>query len=85
VDLDSVAHQQDNRGGKIRAALSAHTGINTIPQIFVGGELIGGCSETLEACKSGQLQTLLKKSGVVFDAGVVTDPLSFLPGWRHPK
>ncbi len=85
IDLDSVQYQQDNRGGKIRAALAAHTSVNTIPQVFVGGTLIGGCSEALEACKSGALQELLKKNGVTYDESVQADPLGFLPVWRHPK
>jgi cysteine synthase len=85
VDIDSVQYQKDNQGGKIRAALAAHTSINTIPQVFVGGEFLGGCSETLEACKSGRLQELLKKNGVAFDEGARADPFGFLPAWRHPK
>ncbi len=59
VDLDSVAYQNDNRGGKIRAALTARTAIGTIPQVFVGGELIGGATETFDAWRAGKLQKLL--------------------------
>ncbi len=55
-DLDSVAYQQDNLGGQIRAALNARIGSNTIPQIFVGGEHIGGGTDTFEAYKSGKLK-----------------------------
>ena len=32
----------------------AHDAATTIPQIFVGGELIGGCTETLQAFKDGR-------------------------------
>ncbi|HEY5937357.1 MAG TPA: cysteine synthase A, partial [Kofleriaceae bacterium] len=42
IDLDSVAYQEGNRGGRIRAALGAKISATTIPQIFVGGELVGG-------------------------------------------
>src|SRR5690606_23673941 len=51
IDLDSVEYQQDDRGGEIRAALTARTGIATIPQIFIGGELIGGCTDLFDAWK----------------------------------
>ena len=37
VDLDSVAYQEDDLGGQIRAALNDRIGSNTIPQIFIGG------------------------------------------------
>jgi len=85
VDLDSVEYQQDNRGGKIRGALTARTTMTTIPQVFVGGEFIGGCTETLDACKSGRLQELLRKSNVAFDTDVTVEPYSFLPSWLHPR
>ena len=81
VDLDSVEYQKDDRGGKIRAALARTTGATTIPQVFVAGELIGGCTETLDAMKSGRLPALLRKSGVKFDESASADPYSFLPGW----
>lgn len=49
IDLDSVAYQNGGKGQKIRAALNAHTGMKTIPQIFIGGELIGGCTELFDS------------------------------------
>ncbi len=81
IDLDSVAYQKDNFGGKIRAALNAKTGMKTIPQIFVGGELIGGCTDLFEAYKKGTLQKRLKDLGVTFDEDVKVDPYTFLPAW----
>jgi cysteine synthase len=81
IDLDSTAWQQDNRGGQVRAALHARLGRPTIPQVFVGGEWVGGCTDTFDAWRAGQLQALLKKGGVAFDSGAVQDPNSFLPAW----
>jgi cysteine synthase A len=49
VDLDSVAYQKDDWGGQIRTALAAKTGWKTIPQIFVGGEFVGGCTDAFDA------------------------------------
>jgi len=85
VDLDSVEYQRDNRGGKIRSALTARTSVATIPQIFVGGEFMGGATDVLQACKDGRLQKQLLAHHVSFDASVHDDPLSFLPGWLHPR
>ena len=85
VDLDSVEFQKDNRGGKIRAALSARTGINTIPQIFVGGDFVGGCTDAFDAYKQGDFQRMLKKNDVNFDADLEVDPYTFLPTWLHPR
>jgi cysteine synthase A len=64
VDLDSVAYQQDNWGGQIRAALTDSTGVKTIPQIFVGGEFVGGCTDVFDAWREGRFQELLERAGV---------------------
>jgi cysteine synthase len=85
VDLDSVEYQQDNRGGNIRAALVARTSMATIPQIFVGGEFLGGCTDVFDAYKQGRLQTLLDKHGAPYDRSLRVDPYSFLPTWLHPR
>jgi cysteine synthase A len=85
VDLDSVEYQAGNRGGEIRAALSARTRVNTIPQIFVGGEFIGGCTDVFDAHKAGRLQALLDKHRVAYDRDVRVDAYSFLPSWLHPR
>ena len=85
VDLDSVAYQQDNLGGKIRKVIEQRTGLKTIPQIYVGGEHVGGASETFDAVRGGQFQQLLEKNDVAWNKGVDTDPYSFLPGWLHSR
>ena len=85
VDLDSVEYQKDNRGGDIRAALSARTSFTTIPQIFVGGNFLGGCTDVFDAYKDGRFQSLLEKNGVSYDRNLHVDPYSFLPTWLHPR
>jgi cysteine synthase A len=85
VDLDSVQYQEDDLGGKIRAVLRERTGAPTIPQIFVNGEHIGGCTELFDAFGEGRLQQMLKESGVEIVAAEGVDPYSFLPKWLHPR
>jgi len=85
VDLDSVEYQKDDLGGKIRAVLAARTGAKTIPQIFVGGEHIGGCTDFFNAWRAGSVQRELTRSGVAFDATVEIDPFSLLPKWQQPR
>jgi cysteine synthase A len=81
VDLDSVAYQQDDLGGRIRRALTAHTGVATIPQIFVGGALIGGAAEVFAAAQSGELQQRLRGAGAPFDASAEVELATLLPKW----
>jgi cysteine synthase A len=85
IDLDSVEYQRNDRGGRIRSALAVRTTMTTIPQLFVGGEFVGGCTEAFDAWRSGRLQALLETAGVDFDRSASVDPYSFLPGWLQPR
>ena len=68
VDLDSVAYQEGNRGGKIRAAIEEQTGVKTIPQIYIGGKHVGGATELFDAAKDGTMADLLRKNNVAWSA-----------------
>jgi cysteine synthase A len=85
VDLDSVEYQEDDWGGQIRAVLNAKLGSNTIPQIFIGGEHIGGATDTFEAFKSGELQKLLAEVGIEPGDLDGKDPYELLPNWLHKR
>jgi cysteine synthase A len=85
VDLDSVAYQKDDLGGKIRAVLAARTGAKTIPQIFINGDHIGGCTELFDAWRAGTIQQRLTARGVAYDTTATLDPYSLLPKWLQPR
>jgi monothiol glutaredoxin len=44
---------------RIRQELSALSEWPTVPQLFIGGELVGGCDIVTEMYESGELQTAL--------------------------
>ena len=46
---------------EIRVRLSEYSNWPTIPQLFVKGELIGGCDIVMELDSKGELQDILKK------------------------
>jgi len=46
----------------IRANLPAYANWPTFPQLWVGGELIGGCDIVTEMFENGELQTLIKEA-----------------------
>jgi cysteine synthase A len=85
VDLDSVAYQKDDWGGRIRAALRERTESVTIPQIFVGGEFVGGCTDLFDAWKSGKLQKQLQASEVSYKDEPDFDAYTLLPKWLQPR
>ena len=85
IDLDSVAYQEGNRGGKIRAAIQEQTGLKTIPQIYIGGKHVGGATELFDAAKDGSMAGLLKANKVAWTESENRDPYTFLPGWLHAR
>ena len=78
-------HQEGDRGGKIRAVLAAHTGTPTIPQIYIGGEHVGGCTELFDANGDGSMRRKLEEIGIELKASAELDAYSLLPSWLHPR
>ena len=85
VDLDSLAYQADNRGGKIRAVLEHRIGSPTIPQIYIGGDHVGGCTELFDEMRDGRMQRRLHACGAAYRNDVDFDPYELLPKWVHPR
>jgi cysteine synthase A len=85
VDVDSVEFQKEDLGGRIRGVLADRTGAKTLPQVFVGGEHIGGATDLFDAWRNGTLQPRLDKSGVSYDRELTLDPYSLLPKWLQPR
>ncbi len=44
---------------RIRQQLSAHSGWPTIPQLFIDGELVGGCDIITELYQNGELSKMV--------------------------
>ena len=85
IDLDSVAYQEGNRGGNIRKALEADTGLKTIPQVYIGGKHIGCATDLFDAANDGALAELLAANNVAWNSSADKDPYSFLPKWLHAR
>lgn len=49
---------------KLRQGVKDYSNWPTIPQVFIGGEFIGGCDVMLEMHKNGELIEELKKVGI---------------------
>jgi cysteine synthase A len=86
IDLDSVAYQENDLGGKIRAVLLDRLGSPTIPQIFIAGEHIGGATDMFECYRNGGLEERLSALGVgIREMPESFEPASLLPGWLHKR
>ncbi|MEM1155105.1 MAG: pyridoxal-phosphate dependent enzyme [Pseudomonadota bacterium] len=81
VDLDSVEMQKNDLGVALRAELRRRLGVGTIPQVFVGEQHIGGCSDVIEAYENGRMQRLLSECGVIDTPLKDVSPADFLPAW----
>ena len=59
VDFESVDVLQDQG---VRQGIKAYSDWPTIPQLYVGGEFVGGSDIMMEMYESGDLATLFEKS-----------------------
>ena len=50
---------------ELRDALKHYSNWPTYPQLYVNGELVGGCDIALEMYRSGELKKLLEEAGAV--------------------
>jgi monothiol glutaredoxin len=65
LNSHSVVYQDVNilEDPEIRKSLSDHSNWPTIPQLFVKGELVGGCDIVIELETKGELKDLLLSAG----------------------
>ena len=49
---------------EIREGIKSFTNWPTIPQLYVGGEFVGGCDIVMEMFQAGELATLMAEKGV---------------------
>ena len=50
---------------ELREALKTYSNWPTFPQLYVKGQLIGGCDIVVEMYRSGELQSMLKEAGAI--------------------
>jgi monothiol glutaredoxin len=53
---------------EIREGIKAYANWPTIPQLYVGGEFVGGCDIIMEMFQAGELSTLMKDKGIPVSA-----------------
>jgi cysteine synthase len=84
INIDNFVYAQDNLGNQYRSALSAQTGCQTFPQLFINNAFVGGAVDACLMWKKGELQPLLDRAGLNRDCnynGYQGDPFEFLPKW----
>ncbi len=50
---------------ELREALKTYSNWPTYPQLYVNGELVGGCDIVVEMYRSGELKSLLQGAGAI--------------------
>ncbi len=49
---------------ELREGVKQFSSWPTVPQLYVGGEFVGGCDIVTEMFQSGELETLIKEKGL---------------------
>ncbi|KAJ9169701.1 hypothetical protein P3X46_017863 [Hevea brasiliensis] len=58
IELDEMGPQ----GPQLQKVLERLTGQHTVPNVFIGGQHIGGCTDTLKLYRKGELEPLLSEA-----------------------
>ncbi|KAL3850026.1 hypothetical protein ACJIZ3_011908 [Penstemon smallii] len=61
IELDQLGPQ----GPQIQKTLERLTGQHTVPNVFIGGKHIGGCTDTVKLHRKGELEPLLSEAGSI--------------------
>eukprot|EP00250_Pteridium_aquilinum_P006778 c16621_g1_i1 orf=160-468(+) len=62
VKMKAVELDQESDGSDVQAALAEWTGQRTVPNVFIGGQHVGGCDSTVAKHKEGKLVPLLQEA-----------------------
>uniref|UniRef100_G3MQU3 Glutaredoxin domain-containing protein n=1 Tax=Amblyomma maculatum TaxID=34609 RepID=G3MQU3_AMBMU len=60
IELDQLGAQ----GPQLQKVLERLTGQFTVPNVFIGGKHIGGCTDTVKLYRKGELSTLLSELNI---------------------
>ncbi|MEM6375616.1 MAG: pyridoxal-phosphate dependent enzyme [Pseudomonadota bacterium] len=86
IDVDSSAYRENDWGGDVLRALFDYTRLRTVPQVFVGGELVGGAVDVLQEAKDETLLGRLSNLPTPIRIRPIHDPLEYLPSWsKRPE
>ena len=85
LDMDAAAYQADELGFRICRAVSARTGMTTVPLVFVGGEFVGGSTDFARELEDGSLARRLEALGVALRTREGRVAASFFPRWAHAR
>ncbi|XP_010940165.1 glutaredoxin [Elaeis guineensis] len=55
----------ESDGSEVQSALAEWTGLRTVPNVFIGGNHIGGCDNVMERHNGGKLVPLLTEAGAL--------------------
>nr|XP_043635982.1 monothiol glutaredoxin-S10 [Erigeron canadensis] len=58
VELDQLGAQ----GPQLQKVLERLTGQHTVPNVFVGGKHVGGCTDTVKLHRKGELETMVAEA-----------------------
>ncbi|KAL0418593.1 UNVERIFIED_CONTAM: Glutaredoxin-C5, chloroplastic [Sesamum radiatum] len=61
IELDQLGPQ----GPQLQKTLERMTGQHTVPNVFIGGKHIGGCTDTVKLHRKGELEPLLSEAGAM--------------------
>ncbi len=85
VELDGEPYRDLAWAGEVRRALATRTGSPTVPQIFIGGQRLGGVTDLFDAYNGDALAGMLAEADIAASECGIADAYALLPAWMHPR
>jgi len=71
VDVKYIELDQVPDGAEMQDYLKEKTGQGTVPNVFINGKHLGGCTDTFEAESSGKLDVMINSAGHTYDYDII--------------
>ncbi|MGQ7830143.1 cysteine synthase A [Altererythrobacter sp. Z27] len=85
VALDGPDYADPQWAADVRRAVAERSGAPTIPQIFLGGDHLGGATDLFDAYNEGRIGDMLAGAGLEITGKGPDNAYSMLPAWLQPR
>ena len=71
VKYEVIEMDLEQNGGMMVSQLKKISGLNVVPNTYIGGQNVGGYDQTKEAVQDGSLEEMLREAGICVEEKVV--------------
>lgn len=85
VTIDGSDFSDADWAADVRRALAERAGAPTVPQVYLGGQHLGGATELFDSYNEGKLIDMLRPFNIEPEGDGPENAYSLLPAWMQPR